>query len=434
MDSIKQQLLEKVYRNEAVLGVVGMGYVGLPLAMVFCDAGTKVVGFDVVQARVDQLNTGDSYIEDIASAILKPHVDTGLFRATTDFSELAGCDAISICVPTPLSKTRDPDVSYIVKATEQIAKHLRKGQVIILESTTYPGTTREVILPALEANGLKVGEDFFLAFSPERVDPGRVDFTTKTTPKVIGGVTPACVEVSEAVYGKAIDIIVGVSSPEAAEMVKLLENTFRSVNIGLVNEVLIMCDKLGMDAWEVIEAAATKPFGFMKFTPGPGLGGHCIPIDPLYLSWKMKELNYNARFIELASEINTNMPRWWVAKVQDALNEDGKALKNAKVLVLGVSYKKDIQDMRESPSIDVIKLLQERGADVSYHDPHVPNFNDHGVAMTSVSDLDTALVGADVVVITTDHSAYDYAAIKAKAKTLVDTRNATAKVNATVLA
>lgn len=433
MGNVKQQLLEKIHRNEAVLGVVGMGYVGLPLAMVFCDAGMHVIGFDVVQSRVDQLNAGDSYIEDIASEILKPHVDAGLFRATADFSELADCDAISICVPTPLSKTRDPDVSYIVKATEQIAKYLRKGQVVILESTTYPGTTREVILPALEAGGLKVGEDFFLSFSPERVDPGRVDFTTKTTPKVIGGVTPACVEVSEAIYGKAIDTIVGVSSPEAAEMVKLLENTFRSVNIGLVNEVLIMCDKLGMDAWEVIEAAATKPFGFMKFTPGPGLGGHCIPIDPLYLSWKMKELNYNARFIELASEINTNMPRWWVTKVQDALNEDGKALKNAKVLVLGVSYKKDIQDMRESPSIDVIKLLQERGADVSYHDPHVPAFDDHGVVMTSVPDLNAALAAADVVVITTDHSAYDYAVIKAKATALVDTRNATARVGATAL-
>lgn len=424
----KQALLDKISQGEAVLGVVGMGYVGLPLAMVFCDAGTKVVGFDVVPARVDQLNRGESYIEDIASDVLKPHVDAGLFRATADFSELAGCDAISICVPTPLSKTRDPDVSYIVKATEQIAKYLRKGQVVILESTTYPGTTREVILPALEANGLKVGEDFFLSFSPERVDPGRVDFTTKTTPKVIGGVTPACVEVSEAIYGTAIDTIVGVTSPEAAEMVKLLENTFRSVNIGLVNEVLIMCDKLGLDAWEVIEAAATKPFGFMKFTPGPGLGGHCIPIDPLYLSWKMKELNYNARFIELASEINTNMPRWWVAKVQDALNEEGKALKGARVLVLGVAYKKDIQDMRESPSIDVIKLLQERGANVEYHDPHVPSFDEHGVTMASVADLDAAMAAADVVVVTTDHTAYDFADVKAKARTLVDTRNATARV------
>lgn len=426
--STKQALLDKIERGEAVLGVVGMGYVGLPLAMVFCDAGTKVVGFDVVPARVDQLNRGESYIEDIASDVLKPHVDAGLFRATTDFAELAECDAISICVPTPLSKTRDPDVSYIVKATEQIAKYLRKGQVVILESTTYPGTTREVILPALEANGLTVGEDFFLSFSPERVDPGRVDFTTKTTPKVIGGVTPACVEVSEAVYGTAIDTIVGVTSPEVAEMVKLLENTFRSVNIGLVNEVLIMCDKLGLDAWEVIEAAATKPFGFMKFTPGPGLGGHCIPIDPLYLSWKMKELNYNARFIELASEINTNMPRWWVAKVQDALNEEGKALKGARVLVLGVAYKKDIQDMRESPSIDVIKLLQERGANVEYHDPHVPSFDEHGVTMASVADLDAAMEAADVVVVTTDHTAYDFADVKAKARTLVDTRNATARV------
>ncbi len=422
--SQKDQKLARIADRTAVVGIVGMGYVGLPLAMVFADAGMRVVGFDISQSRVDRLNAGDSYIEDIASEMVKAHVDAGLFRASADFADLEGVDAISICVPTPLSKTRDPDVSYIVAATDQIARFLQPGQIVVLESTTYPGTTREVILPELEARGMKVGVDFFLAFSPERVDPGRVDHTTKTTPKVMGGLTPACVEVASALYATAIDTLVPVSSPEAAEMVKLLENTFRSVNIGLVNEVLVMCDKLGMDAWEVIEAAATKPFGFMKFTPGPGLGGHCIPIDPLYLSWKMKELNYNARFIELASEINTGMPLWWVQRVQDALNEEGKAVKGSQVLVLGVAYKKDIRDMRESPSLDIIRLLQDKGADVTYHDPHVPSFDDHGLSMTSVDDLNAALAGADCVVVATDHSSYDFADIAGRVRCVVDTRHA----------
>ena len=422
--SHKDAVLARIADRSAVVGVVGMGYVGLPLAMVFADAGIRVVGFDISESRVAQLNAGESYIEDIASEMVKAHVDAGLFRASADFGDLESVDAISICVPTPLSKTRDPDVSYIVAATEQIARHLQAGQIVVLESTTYPGTTREVILPALEARGLTVGVDFFLAFSPERVDPGRVDHTTKTTPKVMGGLTPACVETASALYATAIDTLVPVSSPEAAEMVKLLENTFRSVNIGLVNEVLIMCDKLGMDAWEVIEAAATKPFGFMKFTPGPGLGGHCIPIDPLYLSWKMKELNYNARFIELASEINTAMPIWWVQRVQDALNEQGKAVKGSQILVLGVAYKKDIRDMRESPSLDIIRLLQGKGADVVYHDPHVPSFDDHGLTMTSADDLNAALEAADCVVVATDHSSYDFADIGARARCAVDTRHA----------
>ena len=420
----KQEKLARIDRREAVVGIVGMGYVGLPLAMVFADAGLRVVGFDISASRVAALNAGESYIEDIPSEVVARYVEAGLFRATADFADLAGCDAVSICVPTPLSKTRDPDVSYIVAATEQIARHLQPGQIIVLESTTYPGTTREVILPELEANGLRVGEDFFLAFSPERVDPGRVDFTTKTTPKVMGGLTPACVEVSSALYAVAIDTIVPVSSPEAAEMVKLLENTFRSVNIGLVNEVLLMCDKLNLDAWEIIDAAATKPFGFMRFTPGPGLGGHCIPIDPLYLSWKMKALNYTARFIEMASEINTSMPRYWVQKVQDALNDAGKATKGSRILVLGVAYKRDISDMRESPSLDIIRLLQEKGADVTYHDPHVPSFDDHGLVMTSVDDLDAALSSADAVVVATDHTGYDWASIQRRAALVVDTRHA----------
>jgi UDP-N-acetyl-D-glucosamine dehydrogenase len=329
-------------------------------------------------------------------------------------------------VPTPLRKTGDPDISYIVSATNQIAKYLHPGMVIVLESTTYPGTTTEVLLPQLSSNGqhLKVGEDFFLAFSPERVDPGRTDWTTRTTPKVLGGVTPACLEMALAYYGGAIERLVPVSSTEAAEMVKLLENTFRAVNIGLVNEVLLMCDKLGLDAWEVIDAAATKPFGFMKFTPGPGLGGHCIPIDPLYLSWKLKTLNYNARFIELASEINTEMPVYWVQKVQDALNDEAKSVRGSKVLVLGVAYKKDVSDIRESPALDIIHLLEGKGAQVSYHDPQVPAFNHDALEMVGVQDLDSALSISDCVVIATDHSSYDWNRIQQLARLVVDTRRA----------
>ena len=362
-------------------------------------------------------------------ATLQPHDPTAQpparLAATTDFSVLATCDAVSICVPTPLNKTGDPDVSYIASAAEQIARHLHPGMVIVLESTTYPGTTREMLLTQFAGNaqGWQVGEDFFLAFSPERVDPGRTDWTTHNTPKVLGGVTPACLAVATAYYGAAIERLVAVSSPEAAEMTKLFENTFRSVNIGLANELLLMCDKLGLDAWEVLDAAATKPFGFMKFTPGPGLGGHCIPIDPLYLSWKMRTLAYTARFIELASEINTGMPRYWVQKVQDTLNDAGKAVKGSHILVLGVAYKKNVSDLRESPALDILHLLEAKGAHVAYHDPHVPAFQHDGMEMVGVTDLAAALAAADCVVIVTDHDAYDWAGVRRAARLLVDTRH-----------
>jgi UDP-N-acetyl-D-glucosamine dehydrogenase len=398
--------------------------VGLPLAVILAEAGYHVTGIDVDGRKVEALNNGESYIEDVPSEALGPLVERGLLQATTDFSVLREIDAVSICVPTPLRKTRDPDVSYILSANEQVARYLHSGMAIVLESTTYPGTTTELVLPKLQEQGLQVGEDFFLAFSPERVDPGRTDWTTRTTPKVIGGVTPACLEVALAYYGAVIEKLVPVSSTEAAEMVKLLENTFRAVNIGLVNEVLLMCDKLGLDVWEVIDAAATKPFGYMKFTPGPGLGGHCIPIDPLYLSWKLKTLNYNARFIELASEINTEMPVYWVQKVQDALNDVAKPVKGSKVLVLGVAYKKDVSDIRESPALDIIVLLQEKGAQVSYHDPHVPAFHHETLEMARVADLETALRDNDCTIVVTDHSEYDWDFIRRHARVLVDTRHA----------
>lgn len=418
----KTELLRRIDAREAVIGIVGMGYVGLPLAMTFADAGFRVVGVDVNAARVDALNAGQSHIEDIESEHLARHRAGGLFEATTDFARLADCDAVSICVPTPLRKTRDPDMSFVMQATEQVAAHLRPGQLIVLESTTYPGTTRELVLPAFEARGLEVGTDVFLVFSPERVDPGRTDFTTQSTPKVMGGVTPACMETAESLYGSAFSAVVPVSSPEVAEMSKVFENTFRAVNIGLANELLLMCEALGISAWEVIDAAATKPFGFMKFTPGPGLGGHCIPVDPHYLSWKLRGLNYTARFIELASEINTQMPRFWTQRVQDALNEDGKALKGSAVLVLGVAYKPDVSDLRESPALDIIGLLAEKGATVHYHDPHVPAFAHDGLEMTSVADLDAAVAAADCVVFVTDHAGYDPEALAAASRTFVNTR------------
>lgn len=420
-------LTQKIENRDAVIGIIGLGYVGLPLAVAFAEAGFRVIGIDVDGRKVAALNRQESYIEDIASetlaALPRP------IEATTDFAVLANCDAVSVCVPTPLSKTGDPDVSYIISAADQIARYLHPGMLIVLESTTYPGTTTEVVLPRLTGNGanLKVGEDFFLCFSPERVDPGREDWTTRTTPKVIGGTTPACLAAGKALYGAALETIVPVSSTEAAEMAKLLENTFRAVNIAMVNEVLLMCEKLHLDVWEVIEAAATKPFGFMKFTPGPGIGGHCIPIDPLYLSWKLKSLKFTARFIELADEINTAMPRYWVGKVQDALNEVEKPVKGSRILVLGVAYKKDISDMRESPALDIIHLLQEKGAVVSYHDPHVPAFDHDGMAMTGETNLDAALDAADCVVVATDHSAYDWAEIARRARVVVDTRHVLAQ-------
>ncbi len=419
-----KELIQKAERREALFGVIGLGYVGLPLAVELGNAGFKVLGFDVSQRVVDGLNARTSHVKDISDAQLKSVVDKGLFSATTNGSALAACDAISICVPTPLSKFKDPDVSYIVAATETIKKVLRPGQAIILESTTYPGTTREIMLPALESTGLKVGKDFFLAFSPERVDPGNPVYQTKNTPKVVGGITDDCRRVVMALYQPAIDTLVPVTTTEAAELVKLLENTFRSVNIGLANEMAIVCDKLGVDVWEVIEAAATKPFGYMKFLPGPGLGGHCIPIDPHYLAWKMRGLNYKTRFIDLAGELNTEMPVFWVGKAGEALNDSGKSVKGASVLILGIAYKRDIEDMRESPALDIMRLLESRGAKVTYHDPFVPTFEENGHKAASVPLTPQTLAAADLVVIVTDHSATDYEMVRTHAKLVVDTRNA----------
>jgi UDP-N-acetyl-D-glucosamine dehydrogenase len=416
-------LIEKADRRDALFGIVGLGYVGLPLAVELAGAGYRVLGFDISERVVDGLNAGRSHVKDISDEQLGAVVRGGRFEATTDMSRMGEPDAISICVPTPLSKFKDPDVSYIVAATEAVKRTLRRGQAIILESTTYPGTTREILQPALESTGLRVGEDFFLAFSPERVDPGNPTWQTRNTPKVVGGITPACARVACALYQPAIERLVPVSTTEAAELVKLLENTFRSVNIGLVNEMAIVCDKLGVDVWEVIEAAATKPFGFMKFLPGPGLGGHCIPIDPHYLAWKMRGLNYKTRFIDLAGELNTEMPLFWVRKVAEALNLQGRAVRGASVLVLGVAYKRDIDDIRESPALDIIRLLEGQGARVSYHDPHVPCFTEDGHEYQSVALTPEAVGAADCVMVVTDHSAVDYRMIKRQAKLVVDTRN-----------
>ena len=416
-------LLAKAKDRTAVFGVVGLGYVGLPLAMELVRAGYRVLGVDVNQRVVDSLNAGRSHIQDVPAATVTDAVQAKKFSATADLTRLKEPDVISISVPTPLSKTKDPDVSYVLAATESVKRSLRKGQLVVLESTTYPGTTRELMLPALESTGLKVGEDFFLAFSPERVDPGNARFNTRNTPKVIGGITPACLKVAIALYQGAIDTLVPVSSPEAAELVKILENTFRSVNIGLVNEMAIVCDKLGVDVWEVIEAASTKPFGFMKFTPGPGVGGHCIPLDPHYLAWKMRTLNYKTRFIELAGELNAEMPEFWVGKVVDALNEQSKAVRGSRVMLVGVAYKKNIDDIRESPALDVIRLLHQRGADVSYHDPHVPVLKEEGIALNSVPLTAEAVQQADCVIIVTDHAAIDYKLIARQARVVVDTRH-----------
>lgn len=424
-DTHKQSLLKKFNDRTARVAILGLGYVGLPLAVAFAEAGLEVLGIDPDKRKVETIQRGESHIQDVPGEQVARLVGTGKLRASTDFAGLADADAVSICVPTPLRKTGDPDLSFILSATEQMAKFMHAGMVVVLESTTYPGTTREVLLPELgDEKGLAVGEDFFLAFSPERVDPGRQDWTTLNTPKVIGGITLACTEVAAAWYRCALKSVVPVSSAEVAEMAKLLENTFRMINIGLVNEMAMMCEKLGVDVWEVIDAAATKPFGFMKFTPGPGLGGHCIPIDPLYLSWRLRSLNYTARFIELASEINTGMPRYVVGKVQDALNEQGKSLKGNRVLVLGVAYKPDIDDLRESPALDVIGLLQQKGAEVQFHDPYITSLRHEGIALDSVPELMQAVRDADCVVIVTNHSSYDYPALLEYARLIVDTRNA----------
>ena len=422
---IKESLLEQIRQRTAHVAVLGLGYVGLPLATVFAEAGFRVTGIDPDGKKVQALNRGESYIKDVSTEEVARLVSSGKLSGTTDFAVLANVDAVSICVPTPLRKTGDPDLSFIVSAAEQLARFLHPGMIIVLESTTYPGTTREILLPRLsEISGLTVGQDFYLAFSPERVDPGRTDWTTINTPKVIGGITEDCCEVSSAWYCQALQTVVPVSSTEVAEMAKLLENTFRMINIGLVNEMALMCDRLDIDVWEVIDAAATKPFGFMKFTPGPGLGGHCIPIDPLYLSWKLRALKYTAHFIELASEINTSMPRYVVGKVQDALNLWGKALNGSQVLVLGVAYKPDIDDLRESPALDVIGLIQQKGAKVFYHDPFVSHLVEEGVVMESVPNLMEAVRTVDCVVIITNHSQYDYPAILEESRMVVDTRNA----------
>jgi len=417
---ISELLAQKIQSRTARVGIVGLGYVGLPLAVEYAKAGFPVTGIDLSAPKVDRVNAGESYIADIHSAELKPLVDSGKLRATMDFSVIADLDTVNICVPTPLRKTKDPDMSYIVAATQEIARYFHKGMLIILESTTYPGTTDELVLPMLEKSGLKVGEDFFLCFSPERVDPGNAKFQTRNIPKVVGGTTPACTEIGRTFYAQALEHVVPVSSTQVAEMVKLLENTFRMINIGLVNEIAIMCDGMDINVWEVIEAAATKPFGFMPFYPGPGLGGHCIPIDPFYLSWKSKQAGIEARFIELAGNINGQMPHFVVAKIQNALNDHSKPIKGSSIHIYGVSYKRDIDDVRESPAIDIMLLLAKRGAKISYTDPHVPSMKLEDLEFKSQEDFS----GADCVVVVTDHSAFDYGAVLEKAKLIVDTRNA----------
>lgn len=422
------QLLGLLERREARVGIIGLGYVGLPLAIEVAAAGFLVRGYDVDPRKVARIEAGDSYIQDVPSARLRELVDAGRLSAATRFDSMAEMDAVVICVPTPLSKTKDPDISYVVAAAEQVAAHLRRGQLVVLESTTYPGTTRDLLKPMFTRSGLEIGVDFHLAFSPERVDPGNPRFGVKNTPRVVGGETPACARAACALYRSFIDTVVPVSSTASAEMAKLLENTFRAVNIAMVNEVAIMCRKLGIDTWEVIEAAGTKPFGFMKFYPGPGLGGHCIPVDPHYLSWILKSLNYNARFIQLAGEINSAMPAYVVDLVADALNEDRKPIKGSRVLVLGVAYKPDIDDVRESPALDVMELLLAKGADLVYSDPHVPEVRLGEHLHRGVEVTPELLGGVDCVVIATHHSSFDYDAIARAVPLVVDTRNATRDV------
>ena len=436
---MKNQVLSRIHDRSATVGVIGLGYVGLPLAMEFARVGFTVVGFDVSQRVCDQLNAGESHIQDVPSEQVAQFVASGNFTATTDANAMRAADAVSIAVPTPLGKTHDPDMSYVQAAAASVAEIAHPGLLVVLESTTYPGTTREVVLPLLAAAGFTVGEDIFLAFSPERVDPGNPFYNTRNTPKVVGGITDDCTELATALYASCIETIIPVSSTETAELVKLLENTFRSVNIAMANEMAIMCDKLGVNVWEVIDAAATKPFGFMKFTPGPGIGGHCIPLDPHYLAWKMRTLNYRTRFIELAGEVNSSMPAFVVGKVAYALNGVRKPVNGSKVLVLGVAYKRNIDDVRESPALDVIRLLEASGAVVAYHDPYIQTVRDDdnhdAIASTgdsaprlrhSVPFTPLELSSADVVVIVTDHTSIDYQMLVDNAGVIVDTRNATA--------
>jgi UDP-N-acetyl-D-glucosamine dehydrogenase len=421
---MRDSLLQRIEAKEARCAVVGMGYVGLPLAVELGLAGFSVLGLDVSASVVDGLSRGVSHIGDVPSDAVAGLVAASRLEVTTDAARLAECDVLIICVPTPLGKTRDPDVSYVVAATEAAAATLHPGQLIILESTTYPGTTRELMLPVLEAGGLEAGRDFFLCFSPERVDPGNERWLIRNTPKVLGGITPQCLERGIALYSRVMQTVVPVSSTETAELTKLLENTFRAVNIALVNEMAQVCERLDVDVFEVIEAAATKPFGFMKFMPGPGIGGHCIPLDPHYLAWKMKTLNYRTRLIDLAGEVNSEMPRFVVEKVQDALNNVGRAVKGSRILVLGVAYKRDIDDVRESPALDIMRLLEEKGATVTYHDPYVPELREDGVTRSSSAYSTDSLRGADCVLIATDHSTVDYSLLIGLGVPVVDTRNA----------
>ncbi|HET7586072.1 MAG TPA: nucleotide sugar dehydrogenase [Gemmatimonadaceae bacterium] len=424
-----EALSDKIARREIICGVVGLGYVGLPLAVEMGESGLRVLGFELSEHVIAGVNAGRSHIKDVDAGQVAALRQRALLEATADMSRLSECDIVSICVPTPLGKTGDPDMSYVVAASDAVAAALRPGQLVVLESTTYPGTTRELLLPKMEGGGFTVGRDVFLCFSPERVDPGNAQWHTRNTPKVLGGVTPQCTDLGVATYELFIERVVRVSSPEAAELSKLLENTFRMINIGLANEMAVIADKLGVDIWEVIDAAATKPFGFMKFTPGPGLGGHCIPLDPHYLAWKMRTLHYRTRMIELAGEINTEMPAFWVGKVQDELNERGKPLRGSRVLVLGVAYKRDIDDLRESPALEILDLLVRKGVQVSYHDPFVPEIRDDGhtpagAVGRSVPLTDAALSEADAVMVVTDHSSIDYARVCRLARLVVDTRNA----------
>jgi UDP-N-acetyl-D-glucosamine dehydrogenase len=416
--------------RKASAAVIGLGYVGLPLAMEMLAAGFHVIGIDLDHNKIAALKEGKSYIRDVDDQVISNAISSSRFLPTSDFGNLAKADTVSICVPTPLSKSRDPDISFILAATEEIHKYLHKNQLIVLESTTYPGTTEELILPELEASGLKVGSDFYLAFSPERIDPGNRAFTTRNTPKIVGGITPECTQIAHLFYSQFIETVFPVSSTKCAEMVKLLENTFRSVNIGMVNEMAQMCDLLGVDVYEVIDAAATKPFGFIPFYPGPGLGGHCIPIDPHYLAWKLKALNFQARFIELASEINGMMPAVVTSLVADGLNRSAKSIRNSKILVLGVAYKKDVSDCRESPALDVMRMLSEKGADLTYNDPYVPMLRLGKNTLESIELSSEAIGKQDCVIILTDHSDYDFKQITAAARLLIDTRNATKDLHA----
>ncbi len=422
------ELADRIDSREARIGVIGLGYVGLPLAVEFAKIGFDVTGFDIDANKINAIEKGESYIEDVPNADLNEVKAAGRLHATADFGELTRLDIINICVPTPLTRTKDPDVSHMARAVEEIRRRLRTGQLIILGSTTYPGTTQELFVPMLEESGLEVGEDFSLAFAPERIDPGNKLFTVRNVPKVVGGQTPLCTELASKIFNTIFDDIVPVSSTQSAEMVKLLENTFRAINIGLANEIALMCQRLDLDVWEVIEAAATKPYGFMKFLPGPGLGGHCIPVDPSYLSWKMKSLNFPARFIDLATDINSRMPEHVCERVADLLNQDRKSVNGAKILILGAAYKSDVGDMRESPALDVIRILAEKGADLTYADPHVASLEVEGVTYKDVGTADKTLAEADLAVILTDHKAFDYKSITNNAKRIFDTRNATKDV------